>query len=323
MILLTGGAGFIGSNVLAQLNERGRYDIVICDHLGSGPKWKNIGTAKFLDFIMPEDVSTFRERHGRDIEVVIHLGANSSTTSVDGDSVFRTNLRASMDHWLWCSNNGVKLIYASSAATYGDGIRGFSDDEDLSHLSSLQPLNLYGWSKHAFDIWAKQRDLEKRRPPSWYGLKFFNVYGPREGHKGSMMSLIPKIHPLIRAGQPVQLFASADPRYEDGCQRRDFVYVGDCAEVVCWLLSGNAESGIYNLGTGQARTFNDLARAVGRALGHEITIQYIPTPDAIAKNYQYFTQADISKLRRQGYARDFVSLEAGVADYVAHLSRVL
>ena len=314
MILLTGGAGFIGSNILADLNAAGHTDVVLVDWLGTGPKWRNIAKHRFADVIFPEEVEVFLAGR-RNVSAVIHMGADSSTTAVDGDAVLRTNLRSSMRLWNWCTEARCPLIYASSAATYGDGAAGFDDREDEAHLSALRPLNLYGWSKHAFDRWATERARRGEAPPHWAGLKFFNVYGPNETHKGDMMSLVAKTFGTVAEGATVNLFRSHRPDYADGEQLRDFVYVKDCSAVVLWLLSRGAPSGLFNLGTGQARSFRDLILGLAAALGRDANIAYVDMPPAIRGQYQYFTEAAMAKLRSAGYDAPFRSVEDGVRDY--------
>ncbi len=315
MILLTGGTGFIGSNILADLNAAGRTDIVVVDRLGTGTKWRNIAGHCFADLISPDEVEAFLAGR-RDVEAVVHMGADSSTTSVDGDAVLRTNLKASMRLWDWCTAARRPFVYASSAATYGDGSAGFEDREDENYLSRLRPLNLYGWSKHAFDRWALERARRGEAPPRWAGLKFFNVYGPNEGHKGDMMSLVAKTFGTVAEGGTVRLFRSHRPEYAHGEQLRDFVYVKDCAAVALWLLEHAPASGLYNLGTGQARSFRDLILALAAALGREARIEYVDMPPAIRGQYQYLTQAAMAKLHHAGYDAAFHSVEDGVRDYV-------
>jgi ADP-L-glycero-D-manno-heptose 6-epimerase len=315
MIIVTGATGFIGSNLVADLNDAGRTDIVIVDNLESNQKWRNIAKRRFIDIVHPEEVEAFLQG-ARKVEVVLHMGANSSTTVVDGDSILKTNLRATMNWWRWCTEHGVPLIYASSAATYGDGDQGFVDDQSLDALDKLRPLNLYGWSKHAFDKWAIERAAEKAAPPQWAGLKFFNVYGPNEWHKGDMQSLVSKNYPTIAAGKPISLFKSHKEGFSDGEQLRDFVYVKDCTAVMKWLFEKGNVSGLFNLGTGKARSFRDLMLATGAAIGRGVDINYVDMPEIIRPNYQYFTQASMSKLREAGYEAPFRSLEEGVGDYV-------
>jgi ADP-L-glycero-D-manno-heptose 6-epimerase len=236
--------------------------------------------------------------------------------------VIASNLNYSIALWRWCARTGTRLIYASSAATYGNGSEGFDDRGDYAAYKRLRPLNLYGWSKHAFDLWAMRETAAGRAPPFWAGLKFFNVFGPNEYHKGDMMSLVAKNYRQILAGEPVRLFKSHRPDIADGEQRRDFIYVKDCAAVMLWLLENGRESGVFNLGTGKARSFRDLLGAVGRAAGIEPVIKYVDTPLAIRPNYQYFTEAKIEKLRAAGYMMPFTCLEDAVADYVTgHLAQ--
>ncbi|WP_072549420.1 ADP-glyceromanno-heptose 6-epimerase [Granulibacter bethesdensis] len=315
MIILTGGAGFIGSNIAAELNEAGLTDIVIIDWLGTERKWHNIAKRRFADFVFPEDVDGFLDGL-KGADAVVHMGANSSTTATDGDEVIRSNFRLSCRLWNWCTATRTPFIYASSAATYGDGSAGFVDNDNDADLDSLHPLNLYGWSKHAFDKWALERARRHDAPPQWAGLKFFNVYGPNEYHKKDMMSLVAKNTPSILNGQAIRLFKSHRPEFADGEQLRDFIYVKDCASVVSWLLQNRHVSGLFNLGTGKARSFRDLMMAVGQAAGKTISIEFIDMPASIRDQYQYFTEASMHKLRAAGYTRDFYTLEEGVRDYV-------
>ena len=315
MILVTGGAGFIGSNICADLEAAGARDIVVADTLGHEDKWRNIAKRNLRDLIFPDEIEPWLAGRPR-LDAVIHLGANSSTTARDGDAVVRSNLRLSMRLWDWCAATSTPLVYASSAATYGDGTEGFADDAASGALARLRPLNLYGWSKHLFDRWAVDRAAEGHAPPQWAGLKFFNVFGPNEAHKGDMRSLVAKATPRIAAGERIALFRSHRPGIADGEQMRDFVYVKDCGAVVAWLLDHPGTSGLFNLGTGRARSFRDLMLAVGRALGVEVAIDYADMPEAIRGQYQYFTEARMEKLRDAGFTGAFGSLEDTVADYV-------
>jgi len=315
MILLTGGAGFIGSNIAANLNEAGRTDIVIADVLGVDAKWRNIAKRRFADIIFPDEIERFLAGRPK-ITAVIHMGAISSTTATDADEVVRSNFRLSTRLWDWCTQSRTPLIYASSAATYGDGTAGFVDDDSDQGLDRLRPMNLYGWSKHAFDRWALERSRIGHNPPQWAGLKFFNVYGPNETHKGDMQSLVAKNTPSIAEGKTLRMFKSHKEGFADGEQLRDFVYVKDCAAVILWLLANPGVSGLFNLGTGKARSFRDLMLAVGDALGKPVAFDYVDMPLSIRSQYQYFTQADMSKLTRAGYQAPFHTLEAGVRDYV-------
>jgi len=315
MIFVTGGTGFIGSNIVAKLNELGRTDIVILDSLGHESKWRNIAKRRFYDLILPDEIERYLVSAPR-ADAVFHMGAISATTATDGDEILRSNFRLSVQLWTWCTEQRTPLIYASSAATYGDGSSGFSDTEQRAALDALRPLNLYGWSKHAFDRWALERAASGTAPPQWAGLKFFNVYGPNELHKGDMQSIVAKNTGTIAAGRKISLFKSHRQDFEDGEQLRDFVYVADCVAVMMWLLDHPSVSGLFNLGTGKARSFRDLVLAIGKALGLEVDIEFIDMPLAIRDRYQYFTQADMTKLQRVGYDAPFHSLEAGVADYV-------
>ena len=317
MIILTGGAGFIGSNIAADLNESGRTDIVIVDTLGTDVKWRNIAKRRFADIVFPDDMPSYLSGlSGAD--VVIHMGANSSTTATDGDEIVRSNFRFSTRLWDWCTKTKTPLIYASSAATYGDGTAGFVDDDSDAALDRLHPLNLYGWSKHAFDKWALERVRQEQAPPQWAGLKFFNVYGPNEEHKGDMKSLVAKNTPQILANQVIKMFKSHKPGYADGEQLRDFVYVRDCTSVISWLLQNPQVSGLFNLGTGKARSFRDLMLAVGKAARRQVEFEFIDMPMSIRNQYQYFTQADMKKLLDAGYSKPFYTLEDGVFDYVTN-----
>jgi ADP-L-glycero-D-manno-heptose 6-epimerase len=316
MLLVTGGAGFIGSNVLASLNEAGRADIAVNDILGGDRKWRNLAGRQVAEFVPPADL--LRWLDGRKLEAVVHLGAISSTTSTDADLLIETNVRLSLRLFDWCAATRTPFIYASSAATYGDGSAGFSDDWSPGALNRLRPLNLYGWSKHMFDLAVVERVARKDKlPPQWAGLKFFNVFGPNEYHKGEMMSLVAKRFDEAKAGAPIRLFKSPRTGVTDGEQKRDFIYVDDAVAVVRWLLATPAVSGIFNVGTGKARSFRDLMTAMFAALGREPAIEYIDMPDTIRDAYQYFTQAETENLRRAGFKADFAELEDGVKRYVS------
>ncbi|MDP3661058.1 ADP-glyceromanno-heptose 6-epimerase, partial [Phenylobacterium sp.] len=252
-----------------------------------------------------------------DIDVVIHMAAVSSTTEPDADKIVRSNFTLSRDLFRWCTDHQRRMIYASSAATYGDGAQGFVDDNDLEALIGLRPLNTYGWSKALFDVFAARQAARDYAPPQWAGLKFFNVYGPNEEHKHAMKSVASQIWPQVREGHAVQLFKSYRDDVPDGGQKRDFVYVEDVAEVVQWLVDNEAVNGVFNLGSGAARTFEDMARAMFKAAGKPALIDYSPMPPAIRDKYQYFTQADVGRLREAGYDKPFTSLEDGIGDYVS------
>jgi ADP-L-glycero-D-manno-heptose 6-epimerase len=310
MFLVTGGAGFIGSNVVASLNEAGRSDIVVNDSLESGGKWR-----KLADVVPPG--ALFDWLAGRKLDGVIHLGAITDTTATDGDLVIETNFRLSLRLLEWCTVAHTPFIYASSAATYGDGADGFGDDWSPPLLRRLKPMNLYGWSKHLFDLAVADRAAKGANlPPQWAGLKFFNVFGPNEYHKGEMMSLLAKRFGDARNGRAIRLFKSHRDGIADGEQKRDFIHVDDAIAVVRWLIDRPAVSGIFNVGTGAARSFRDLAQAMFEALGSAPNIEYIDMPEAVRDKYQYFTQADMENLRAAGYTAAFTPLEAAVARYV-------
>jgi ADP-L-glycero-D-manno-heptose 6-epimerase len=316
MIVVTGGAGFIGSNIVAALSQRGGR-VVISDVLGSGDKWKNIAKHYVHDFLPPDALGNWLTANAESIAAVVHMGAVSSTTERDADLILRSNLRLSIELWDLCARHGWPYIYASSAATYGDGSQGFGDASDAASLAHLRPLNPYGWSKHFFDRRVRNlADSGEREPPKWAGLKFFNVYGPNEYHKGSMRSVIAANFESIAGGAPLRLFRSNRKDYADGGQMRDFIYVADCVAVVLWMLDNPFPSGIYNVGTGEARSWLDLGRALFGALGEEERIEFIDMPENLRGRYQYFTEAPIGKLRRAGFGRPMTPLEDGVTEYV-------
>ena len=319
MILVTGGAGFIGSNLVAGLEARGANDLVVCDRLGTDEKWRNIAKRDLSDFIAPGDLPSFIQAHASRLDAVFHLGAISATTETDVDLIVENNFRLSRDLWVQCARHRIPLIYASSAATYGDGRRGFDDDGARSALSELAPLNAYGWSKHLFDRWiARQLDHSQaaQRPPHWAGLKFFNVYGPNEYHKAGQISVALKNFREISSGGAAVLFRSHHPDYDDGGQRRDFIWVDDCVNIMVWLMENSKASGLFNVGTGKARSFADLAHATFKALNQRPEIRYIDTPLSIRNKYQYFTEAKMTRLRQAGYRKPFTGLEQGIARYV-------
>jgi ADP-L-glycero-D-manno-heptose 6-epimerase len=321
MILVTGGAGFIGSNLVAALEERGRHDLVVCDRLGHGDKWRNLAKRELAAIIPPEQLLALLgdQRWGSAIEAIFHLGAISSTTERDADLVVRSNFTLTMQLWDWCAERAVPFIYASSAATYGAGEAGFDDDCSVAGLAKLRPLNSYGWSKHLVDRRiARLVEGSAPRPSHWAGVKFFNVYGPNEAHKGDMMSLVAKLFPRARAGDKARLFRSHNPAYQDGGQLRDFIYVRDCVDMLLWLYEHPEVSGLFNIGTGKARSFADLAAATFRAVGRQPVYEFVDTPVEIRDKYQYFTEARMDRLRAAGYDKQFTALEDGVADYVTN-----
>ncbi|UGA48235.1 ADP-glyceromanno-heptose 6-epimerase [Bradyrhizobium quebecense] len=315
MFLVTGGAGFIGSNVVAALNDAGRSDVAVCDILGDGGKWRNLAKRQIADFVPPAELMAWLQ--GRRLDAVLHLGAISATTATDGDLVIETNFRLSMRLLDWCTVTGTPLIYASSAATYGDGDQGFDDDGSVEALKRLRPMNLYGWSKNLFDLAVAERAAKgEPLPPQWAGLKFFNVFGPNEYHKGTMMSVLARRFDDIKAGRVVQLFKSHREGIADGDQRRDFIYVDDVVRVMMWLVATPRVSGLFNVGTGKARSFKDLIVSAYGALGLHPNIQYVDMPEQIRGSYQYFTQSVVDRLGHAGYNGGFTQLEDAVGAYV-------
>jgi ADP-L-glycero-D-manno-heptose 6-epimerase len=314
--VVTGGAGFIGSHVVAALADR-RREVVVCDWLGGDERWRNLAKHEVADFVAPEALLDWLRSNHSKVEMVIHLGAITSTTETDIDLFVSNNVRRTLSLLQWCSEAKKRFIYASSAATYGDGARGFDDAFSCDALALLHPLNAYGWSKHVVDRRvARLVEQEYNMPPQWVGLKFFNVYGPNEYHKGDMQSVIAKNFASIQAGRPLNLYRSDRPEYADGGQLRDFVYVQDCVDVILWLVDDARISGLFNLGTGKARTWLDLAHALFDAVGQPSRIEFVDMPCALRDKYQYFTEARMDRLRSAGYSLPFTSLEAGVSKYV-------
>jgi ADP-L-glycero-D-manno-heptose 6-epimerase len=314
MILVTGGAGFIGSNLHAALSRRGRETIVV-DRLRDRGKWRNLAHHAPSHLLPPDQLDAFLASHPP-IDAVFHLGAISSTTATDGDLVWSTNVALSQRLWAWCATRRVRFIYASSAATYGDGAQGFADG--IQRIERLRPLNLYGWSKHAFDRFvARELAAGAPSPPQWAGLKFFNVYGPNEYHKGSMVSVVKVKHDDIAAGHAPRLFRSDRADVPDGQQRRDFVWVGDLVDIMLWLLDTPSVSGLFNVGSGAARSYLDLAHAVCAAAGVPREVEFIDMPQALRGQYQSYTQADMGALRAAGYPGQFTTLEDGISRYVS------
>jgi len=315
-IVITGAAGFIGRNIVAELNRRGRQDLILVDRLGSDERWGNLVGLRFDDLLDPADLLAQVKAGTIAGGTFIHMGACSATTERDASFLLENNYRYTRTLCEWCLGNGARFVYASSAATYGDGAQGYSDEDAAT--PALKPLNMYGYSKHLFDLWALQTGALARIA----GLKFFNVFGPFEDHKGDMRSVVVKSYARIAAGQDVELFKSYHPDYADGEQQRDFIYVRDVVDVTLHFAADGAASGLFNCGTGRARSWRDLARAIFAAVGRPPAIRIIDMPEHLRGKYQYFTQADTAKLRRAGYTRPFTSLEDGVKDYVdTHLAR--
>ena len=317
-ILLTGAAGFIGSYLLGFLNKQGYNNIIIVDEFDNEDKWFNFDDKQFIEKIERSVLFDWLKENNPAIDFVFHLGARTDTTEFDYSIHEKLNVAYSKSIWNYCTEKNIPLVYASSAATYGSGELGYKDDHAI--VNELQPLNPYGVSKNEFDKWAlamvRVTTNQKLTPPSWVGLKFFNVYGPNEYHKGRMASMIFHGYNQIKKTGEVKLFKSHKPDFKDGEQLRDFIYVEDIAKVCFWLMQNNVESGLYNLGTGKARSFKDQITAIFTTLNKEPNIQYIDMPEDIRDKYQYFTEADMQKLKDAGYTESFYSLEEGIADYV-------
>jgi len=312
MIVVTGGAGFIGSASVWKLNQMGKTNIIIVDELGKDEKWKNMVGLKYDDFVnklefieqILDDVIPYN------LDAIIHMGANSSTTERDADHLMDNNYNYTKELAKYCVEKNIRFIYASSAATYGDGGLGFDDDE--SKIETLRPLNMYGYSKQLFDLWAKRNSILDRI----VGIKYFNVYGPNEYHKGDMRSVVHKAFEQVRDTGKVRLFKSLNPAYKDGEQMRDFVYIKDAVDMTLYFLENPDRNGIFNVGAGKARTWNDLVVSLFDAVDMPVNIEYFDLPSHLAKKYQYFTEANLSKIRTAGYKKSTTELEAGVNDYV-------
>ncbi len=319
MIVVTGGAGFIGSALIWQLNQRGITDILVVDNLASTEKWRNLAARQYVDYMHRDTFLDWLPRHGNEVTTIFHLGACSATTERDVDFLMRNNYDYTKAVWKWGVTHVGRVIYASSAATYGGGEAGY--DDDTGQIDCLRPLNAYGYSKQRFDQWALMQVALGEVPAQWVGLKFFNVYGPNEYHKGGMASVVYHAFGQARDDGEIRLFKSYREGIGDGQQRRDFVYVKDAVAVMSWLLDQPQVSGLFNLGTGQARTFRELAEATVAALPTPVPIRYIDMPETLRDRYQYFTEAPMARLRAAGYDAPFASLEEGVTDYVqTHLS---
>lgn len=316
-ILLTGAAGFIGSYLLGYLNKLGYEHVIIVDDFSDEDKWFNFDGKKYSDKIERDELFDWLKETGRQVDLVFHLGARTDTTEFDYAVHERLNVQYSQRIWAYCREKNIPLIYASSAATYGAGEKGYKDDHSL--VNELHPLNPYGISKNEFDKWALAEAENGDAPPFWTGLKFFNVYGPNEYHKGRMASMVFHGYNQVKKNGSIKLFRSHRPDFKDGEQLRDFIHVEDIARVCIWLMdhqNGSVASGLYNLGTGRARTFTDLVIPIFKALGKPVNIQFVDTPEDIRDKYQYFTEADMTKLRKAGYEAPFISVEEGVTDYV-------
>lgn len=312
MIVVTGGAGFIGSAIVWKLNQQGKTNIIIVDELGKDEKWKNLVGLKYEDFVnklefieqILDDVIPYN------VDAIIHMGANSSTTEKDADHLIDNNYNYTKELAKYCVEKHIRFIYASSAATYGDGSLGFDDDE--SKLETLRPLNMYGYSKQLFDLWAKRNSISDQI----VGIKYFNVYGPNEYHKGDMRSVVHKAFEQVRDTGKVRLFKSLHPNYKDGEQMRDFIYVKDAVDMTLYFLDKPDKNGIFNVGSGKARTWNELVTALFKSIGKPINIEYVDLPSQLAEKYQYFTEANLTRIISAGYKQSTTSLEYGVDDYV-------
>lgn len=311
MIVVTGGAGFIGSNLVASLNEKGIDEIIIVDRLGKGEKWKNLNGLNFIDFIHKDDFYEMivDETFPYELEAIFHLGACSSTTEKDADYLIQNNFTYSVELAKYAAWRDIRFIYASSAATYGDGSNGYND---LDEIYSLRPLNMYGYSKQLFDSWIIKNGYDKKTA----GLKYFNVYGPNEYHKDDMRSVVHKAFGQIKSTGYVNLFKSYHKDYKDGEQMRDFIYIKDAVDMTLFFFENKDVSGLFNIGTGKARTWNDLVTAVFNAMEIPVKIKYIEMPEDIRDKYQYFTQADLNKIKEAGYEKKITSLEDGIKDYI-------
>ncbi len=318
-IIVTGAAGFIGCNAVAELNRRGEDELILVDELGKEEKWRNLVGLRYEDIVSPEEfLGLIEDGTFAEARAVIHLGACSATTERDADFLLRNNYQYTRVLCNWAIANGVRFVYASSAATYGDGAHGYDDDDAVT--PALQPLNMYGYSKHMFDLWALKHGLfSGGEEGNIVGLKYFNVFGPHEEHKGEMRSVVSKAYQQIRQTGKVELFKSYHPAYRDGEQRRDFISVGDAVDVTLHfaLQEPEAPGGLFNCGTGQARTWIDLVTPVFETLGLEPRIAFVDMPAALRGKYQYFTEAKAEKLRAAGYRRPFRTLEDAVRDYVS------
>jgi ADP-L-glycero-D-manno-heptose 6-epimerase len=311
MIVITGAAGFIGSALVWRLNQLGRNNIIIVDELGKDEKWKNLVGLDFEDFIN-KDLFLEKIDSGLNFKVdaIIHMGANSSTTEKDADHLLINNFEYTKKLAVHSIDNNIRFIYASSAATYGDGILGFNDDDNI--CLKLRPLNMYGYSKNLFDNWALKKNILDKIA----GIKYFNVFGPNEYHKGDMRSVVHKAFEQIRDSGKVKLFKSRNKNYKDGEQKRDFIYIKDAVDMTLFFMDHKNKNGLYNVGSGKARTWNDLVTALFIALGKSVNIEYIDLPDHLADKYQYFTQANMDKIKKAGYTQNISSLEDGITDYV-------
>ena len=316
MLIVTGGAGFIGSNLVYGLNRKNIKNIVICDDVNTKLKKEYLRKAKYKSIVKPSNLFTFLKKE-RNVEYIFHLGAISETTSTNFKKLKKNNYEFSCKIWDYCVQNKVGFSYASSASTYGDGKNGFKDSSSLNYLKKLKPLNLYGKSKHLFDLYISKKIKEKKKTPyQWIGLKFFNVYGKNELHKKKQMSVISFLVPKIKKNLEINLFKSHNKNFKDGEQKRDFVHVSDCINLMIWLYRKPKISGIFNVGTGSSRTFYELTKIIFKNLKKKEKINFIDTPKDVLKHYQYYTKANIGKLRKIGYKKEFKTLEEGIKNFI-------
>ena len=314
-VIVTGATGFIGSNLLAALERKGYKHIVAFDNFGNEDKWKNVAKRSSIDFLSPLELWEYLDSNSDCIQAIVHLGAISSTTESDVDAVMSTNYKLSVDLYEFCIKKGIQFIYASSASTYGDGSNGFVDSDDFNELKNLRPLNPYGWSKQQTDLFISRHN-GFNQPSQVVGLKFFNAYGPNEYHKGSQSSVVYTFYNQLSSYGFVKLFASNDPIIADGDQKRDFVYVDDCIDIILWFLSHPDKSGIFNVGTGCPCTFNNIVEIMSDYMGLKPRIKYIPIPENISRHYQNHTCASLDKLRAAGYTKALKTPEEGIKDYI-------
>lgn len=315
-IVVTGATGFIGSNLLYELENRGYTNLVGIDRFGCGDKWKNVAKRVHTEFISPDHMWDFINEHITDIDAIVHLGGISCTTEKDADLVMKSNYRMTVDIFEFCQRNKIRSIYASSAATYGNGENGFNDIDTYEHLGQLRPMNIYGWSKNQTDLYISTHHGFAHSNTQVVGLKFFNVYGPNEYHKSSQRSIINTLYTQMKQTGVMRLFASSDEGINDGEQSRDFIYIDDCIDVIIWMLENSNISGLFNVGTGKAATFNEVARCVADSLNVDCKIEYFEIPNDIKEQYQNYTCANIQKLRDAGYCHDMMSIDKGINNYV-------
>lgn len=318
-IVITGGGGFIGSNIAALLAAKTNYQIVVVDEFGEDDKWRNLRNHHVAEILSPANLFYWLEMNGSQVEAILNFGSIASTTERHAGMLIESNQSLPILLWRWCAENNTRLIYASSSAVYGQGENGFDDTLDIDYMNSLRPLYPLGWSKLMFDRFvATQVKDGLPTPPQWVGLRLFNVYGPNEYHKEEQRSVIHKIYPSALHDHAVKLYKSQCPGVEDGQQKRDFIHVQDCAKVVSWLIDHPEVSGLFNLGSGQARSFEDMAKAIFHALGKVPQIKYVDMPSELETMYQYFTEAKLDALREAGYVPPMMSLEDGIKDYITN-----